>query len=783
MNSSSRGIPEFKDFDAVVIAGKKISEGLPKTGKVFVVSDYLALKRSTDLFYEYLTLPFKIKKRGFKPRSECLTFQQTMDKLTGYLTDPPKYLVVDVETEGLIPKFGNITVISFMSDTDDIGYWYPLKVVNEYSYVKKGLDLSFEQFDQGMPTTKEVFQLKELFSEVVKKTKVVGHNLKFDLKWLSEHGYITKMPEVFDTMAMAFFLFSKMKPLKLKVLSSYLFEVDSWDDRVDDFIKAMTPASDRCYGKIPTSVLGEYAGLDVFYTRELFELFRTFLTPSDALEIIFKAIPIFADLENKGMHINKARQKETSKRYENIIFNVKEKIHSLPSIKRLEAKNFQALAETNEKKAKRFKNPDSVLLKKSKVNLNSYRQKSTILYEVFGLPGEGTDKNRLQKHLSAYTTTPEAKEFIESLMEYNAYNKIKTTYIDGLLKKSWKDFYLADFNLLGTVTGRLSSPFHTMPSRNKDIKSLFDSRFGDEGFFLSIDYSQLELAILGHMSEEDSIIETFNNHEDMHAKTAALIFNKDISEITGEERSTGKTINFAISYQSSAKSISESLMITESEAEKMMENFFAKVPKLYAWMEKQKKDITKKPWIKSPSGRFIPIPDILSEYTSDKASAKRCSINYQSQGFGSDIVLFSLINYYPKLANKRSCLIGTVHDSVQFDLHYKDLFYVLNTLKDTFENLPRDKFNLCLPLYIDFDLGLNWGEACSVSCTDQKLLLKGKKENIENTINRMKNLFELEIVDQSDETCLLEVSSLKKMEQYYENKDSDVQQNHQFGQL
>jgi DNA polymerase I-like protein with 3'-5' exonuclease and polymerase domains len=714
----------------------------------FRVCSQAALGFDHARFLEYLMLPHKLtaffEKKEDLNIETCLSPEEVIAKLKDYVENPPKFISYDCETQGLSPHLGELLIISFSSDRDSTGYWFPLKIQNSFPYKK----IEFPEFLGREPSFSELIEIKYLFNLAISNTISVGHNIKYDLRWLIYHGFLKDVTsyKFSDTMIMSFFLYSKQTRLKLKSLVPTIFGIEDWSKEVDDIIEAVPPASGRCYSKIPTGILGKYAGMDSFYTKKLYELLIKFQRDCPAISIVMDAIPVFAEIELIGIHVDPVKLKTLRREYEARVIEAKDEISQLPKIIKYNEDRLNILIKQNDLK-KRKRSLDS-LRKGSEFNLNSSKQKGDIIYEVYKFPvvkttkkgAKSSDKDTLNSLVKAGGLETEATDFLKTMLSYSENNKILSTYLNGFLEPI-NNFYHPDFNLIGTRTGRISAGYHTIPSKNSDIKSLFDSRFGSEGFIVSIDYSQLELAVLGFLSEEGEIIKTFEAGKDMHTKTAASALGVPEDQVTDTQRSVGKKINFSIVYRTTPEGLAESLKISVVEASAMIHRVEAMFPKLTHWIREQESLVVKTPWLISKSGRFIPIPETFSNKEFIRTKAKREAVNYQAQGFGSDIVLASLINFYKSIKGKKIKLIGTVHDSIQFDVHHSDLLFLLTNLKEGFEIYPREYFNAYIPLRVDVEIGLNLGESCSMIFNKNTGEFKLDGDHLVSVLGRLDKFF------------------------------------------
>ena len=307
-------------------------------------------------------------------------------------------------------------------------------------------------------------------------------------------------------------------------------------------------------------------------------------------------------------------------------------------------------------------------------------------------------------------------EFVQHILEFRSLSKLQNTYINSLPEQILKDTGKIHTEYMQTIaaTGRLSSvnpnlqniPIRT--KRGKEIRKAFISKNKDF-VILSADYSQIELRIIAALSEEENMIEAFSNNEDIHASTAATVFNKNIENVTVAERTNAKTVNFGIIYGVSAFGLSNQTSLNRKESKELIETYYEKYPKLKNYISTQIAFAREKGYVETLLGRRRYLKDINSRNSVVRGAAERNAINAPIQGSAADIIKIAMINIDSQLAKKeyKSKMLLQVHDELVFDVFKSELNDLISLVKNEMESA----FSLKVPLVVDINYGKNWFEA------------------------------------------------------------------------
>ena len=347
-------------------------------------------------------------------------------------------------------------------------------------------------------------------------------------------------------------------------------------------------------------------------------------------------------------------------------------------------------------------------------NINSPKQLGVILFEKLGL-------TPIKKTKTGYSTTHSILEklkdvhpIIPLVMEYRTYQKLKSTYIDGLfdvINKTSNRIHTS-LNQTVTVTGRLSSSnpnLQNIPVRlpfGRKIRKVFVPSKGN--ILIGADYSQIELRVLAHLSNDEKLVYAYNNDIDIHKLTASQVFNKDISTVTNEERSMAKTVNFGIVYGMSDHGLSEELKISRKKAQLYIENYLSNYSGVKDYMDKIVDDCKTNHFVTTILNRKRYINEINDKNFFKRQFAERTAKNTPIQGSAADIIKIAMIktNNALKESNLKSKLILQIHDELIIDVVVDELEQVKKILKESMENA----YNLNVPLVVDMKEGKSWYE-------------------------------------------------------------------------
>ena len=305
---------------------------------------------------------------------------------------------------------------------------------------------------------------------------------------------------------------------------------------------------------------------------------------------------------------------------------------------------------------------------------------------------------------------------VEKVLEWRSLQKLLNTYVDALPKQvdTKTERIYAEFNQAVASTGRLSSNnpnLQNIPIRNprgREVRKAFICE-NENYVMLSADYSQIELRVIAALSEDPNMISAFNKNLDIHSSTAAKVFNVKLEDVTKEQRSNAKTVNFGIIYGVSAFGLSNQTSLTRSESKLLIESYYDAYPKLKNYISSQINFARENGYVETILGRKRYLRDINSRNAIVRGAAERNAVNAPVQGSAADIIKIAMIKIHEKFqkSNFKSKMLVQVHDELVFEVHKKELEQVKKLIKIEMEQA----YSFCVPLKVDMDQGLNWFEA------------------------------------------------------------------------
>lgn len=347
-------------------------------------------------------------------------------------------------------------------------------------------------------------------------------------------------------------------------------------------------------------------------------------------------------------------------------------------------------------------------------NINSPKQLGVVLFEKLQLPNE-------KKTKTGYSTSAEVLDklapdhpIVADVLEYRQLSKLKSTYADGLINFIEQDGKIhTTFNQTITATGRLSSTdpnLQNIPIRielGKLIRKVF---LPEEGhLFVDSDYSQIELRVLAHLSDDERLIAAFKNGQDIHRSTASLVFDTPFDEVTDIQRRNAKAVNFGIVYGISAFGLANDLNIGRKEAQAYIDSYFEKYPKIKAFLDKTVSEAKEKGYIKTMFGRIRPIPELSSSNFMQRQFGERVAMNSPIQGTAADIIKIAMIRVHDRLLkeNLKSKLILQVHDELLIETAEDEKEYVIELLEEEMHKAA----DLKVSMEVGTECGYDWYDA------------------------------------------------------------------------
>lgn len=540
-----------------------------------------------------------------------------------------------------------------------------------------------------MPFPEDKTEAQELIEQLrpffeAENIEKVGQNLKYDLKVLRKYNLKVE-GKLFDTMLAHYLINPDMRHNMDVLAETYLnYTPISITELIGKKGKNQLSMRDVSLEKQT-----EYAVEDADITLQLKEHFTKELGEANTQklfdEIEIPLLRVLADMELEGINLDSE-----------FLNSLSEQLDS--DIKTLEKNIYKEAGE--------------------EFNIASPKQLGDILFDKLKL----VDKPKKTK-TGQYATSEDilsylAKdhEIIKHILEYRGLAKLKSTYIDALPLQVEPTTGRVHTDYMQTVaaTGRLSSnnpnlqniPIRT--ERGRQVRKAFVPR-NEDYILLAADYSQIELRIIAALSKEETMIEAFNNGEDIHASTASKVFNVPLNEVTREQRSNAKTVNFGIIYGVSAFGLSNQTDLSRSEAKELIDTYYETYPKLKSYIGKQVDFARDHGYVQTVLGRRRYLKDINSRNAVVRGAAERNAVNAPIQGSAADIIKVAMINIHNKLeaGNFKTKMLLQVHDELVFDVYKSEL----DTIKPLIKSEMESAFKLEVPLLVDLDTGDNWLEA------------------------------------------------------------------------
>ena len=616
-------------------------------------------------FYKELEFNSFIGETNEKRKSEykAITNKRELEKLELTITNV-EYFAFDTETTSLNSLEAELVGVSFSVKKDE-GFYIPINHV-----------------EQTELNTSEVIEwLKQLIE--INQNKIIGQNLKYDIAVLRNHDIYIK--EYFaDTMLMSYAANSTSSRHNLDALAEYYLNTSTikYEDVVGKGAKKY-----KNFSEVPIKEATNYAAEDADLTLQLFEKLSEIIDKSsiNLLKTIdYPLLFVLLEMEQKGALIDTSHLNELSKDFGAKLLNLVRKIHEASG---------------------------------SVFNIDSPKQLSEILFEKLKIDTKG-----LKKTSTGYFSTSESvlqklsdeNDIVKDILEYRSLAKLKSTYTDKIAEICDQNSRVhTSYHQAVTSTGRLSSSdpnLQNIPIRTKEgitIREAFIAPANKK--ILAMDYSQIELRLMPHYSQDPIMLNSFKKNEDIHKRTASEIFGTELSEVDDEMRRRAKTINFGLLYGMSAFGLSNQLGVSRAEADIFLNNYFER----YSDVKKFMSDIVEKSketkYVETLYGRKIHVPNITASNYMVRQAAERAAINGPLQGSAADIIKIAMIKIdeWINLNAPEIKMILQVHDELIYEVpdafSEDDLIPILDLMENTTE--------IDVPLKVEYGFGANWREA------------------------------------------------------------------------
>jgi DNA polymerase-1 len=593
---------------------------------------------------------------SIKKKQEVLTFEAILlnnkNKLFEVINAIPQgaLLAFDTETDSLDSRNANIIGFSFCYE-EDRAYYVPIA----HFYLGVGEQISKDDAK---------IALLKLF-----RYKIIGQNIKFDMNVIS-NNFGLNIDIYADTMIMAWLLDSEYS-VSMDSLAKRLLNYNTI--KFSDIVQKKATFAD-----IDIKVACDYSAEDAWITLKLFNRLKELLEPKlleIARNVEFLFIEVLRDMENEGIKVDTDYLGSLLKKSEYTLADLIKKIYDLCG---------------------------------REFNINSPQQMGTVLFEHLGLKaskktktGYSTDENVLHELINEHPV-------IEKLLEYRELFKLKSTYIEPILKLGLSDKNSrvhTSFLQTGTSTGRLSSKepnLQNIPVRTELGKEVRTAFIAKDGFKLvGIDYSQIELRLLAHFSLDEALVNAFMDDKDIHFETAVKLFGENAKNM----RSVAKSINFGLLYGMGARKLAQTINVSHVEAKGYIESYFASFPTVKTYLGSIEDGARKDGFIRTILGRKRNF-DFASASMLQVANYGREAINAVFQGSAADLIKLAMLKIKNSLLGDNAKLLLQIHDELIFEVKDEKALDFAKQASEIMENI----YKLNIPLKTTVSIGDNWGE-------------------------------------------------------------------------
>jgi len=599
----------------------------------------------------------------------CLTKVDEVQELVETLLQQ-SLVAIDLETTSLNVLDAEIVGLSFA--------WEPHKAV----YIPLRAPDSIGN-GKGVAQAEELLRtLSPFWSSPVKKT---GQNLKFDLAVLARYD-ISVENVAFDTMLAAYLLNPGARSYKLAELSRHWLQYEV--QPIEELIGKKGKKQGRM-DEVPLDKITFYAAEDADIAFQLTDILQRELKKHELLEVLEKIelplIPVLMTMERNGVYVDISYLNELSQRLGQEMHAIEEKIFSLVG---------------------------------EQFNLNSTKQLAHILFDKLGIKPIRKTKTGYSTDVKVLEVLAKEHEVPRYLLEYRQLMKLKSTYTDALpqLVHPRTGRIHSSFNQTITATGRISSTdpnFQNIPIRTekgREIRRAF--RAQEPGWvILSADYSQVELRIMAHFSEDKDMAAAFSAGVDIHAATAARVFHVPLEEVTPDQRRKAKVVNFGIMYGAGPYRLTQELGISREESLELINEYFNSYPGIRRYIDETLAFARENKYVKTLFGRKRLVPDIDAANRITREGAERIAVNMPIQGTAADLIKIAMIRIHQRLSEDgfRGRMILQVHDELVFETPADEA----ETLGEMVRQEMSGVVQLRVPLVVDVGVGKNWLEAHS----------------------------------------------------------------------
>ncbi|QYN43027.1 DNA polymerase I [Gilliamella sp. ESL0443] len=595
-------------------------------------------------------------------------------------------ILTDTQLDEWIAKLNSCEAFAFDTETDNIDHFHARLVgislsVTPHQAAYIPLAHQYLGVPEQLPLNHVLAKLKPILENP--QIKKIVQNAKFDYSVLANYG-IQVQGIAYDTMLESYVLNSTQRHDMDSMAKRYLkYKTITYDELTKVGRKQSS------IDTIDVEKTTQYAAEDADITLQLHQKLWPQLEKNEKLTKLFSDIEmplaiILADMERTGVLVDAEQLKAYSKELSKILKDTEEELQFLAG---------------------------------EKFNPGSPKQIQAILFDKHQLPvlkktpkGDPSTSEEVLNELANTYVLP------RKILYYRGLAKLKNTYTDKLpLMISPIDHRIhTNYNQIGTVTGRLSSNdpnLQNIPVRTEEGRRIRQAFIAPKGYkIISADYSQIELRIMAHLSQDKSLLNAFAHDKDIHRVTASEILSKPEPEVTAEERRRAKAVNFGLIYGMSAFGLSKQINIPRKEAKFYIDRYFERYPGVQVYMDRIRQQASEQGYVETLSGRRLYLPKISSSRVNEKRGAERAAINAPMQGTAADIIKTAMIKmseWIKTQPNDNIRMLMQVHDELVFEVKEELVSEYSKSIKSIMENC----YQLSVPLKVDVGIGNNWDEA------------------------------------------------------------------------
>lgn len=676
-------IKEYKSIENLLenidnLSGAKLKENLVTYREQAILSKKLSTIVThvpIDIDMSLIKSKEELDLKGIEELFLRLQFKSFLKKLPEFtnkelLVEESPIAIKEEKVEGESLEEYNILKVEKLKDLDnlnikgDIYLTYTVEHENilsnmELSTINLLIDKNIIKINYKLLRQEDENKAKSLLESIFsEENKIITHgvkNLYTYMKKINLQGRIVD----FDTEIAAYLIDPGKKAYELKSLEESILHVN-FEENVEE--------------------------LKLLYLKDIYKYFKEEIKKLDMEELFYKVeVPltfVIASMEYEGFKIDRDILNSLGEKFTSEINKIEEEIFNLSG---------------------------------EEFNVKSPKQLGKILFEKLDLPVIKKTKTGYSTDAEVLEALKDKHEIVEKIIYHRQLSKLYSTYIEGLRNVIDKDNKIhSSFNQTVTTTGRLSSTepnLQNIPIKyamGREIRKVFVP-FEEDSIILSADYSQIELRVLAHISEDEKLIEAFKNHSDIHRKTASEVFKVPLEEVTPLMRSNAKAVNFGIVYGIGDFSLAKDINVGRKEAKQYIDTYFERYPKVKSYLDRTIFEAKESLMVKTILNRRRFIPEIGASKKMIVALGERLAMNTPIQGSAADIIKLAMVKVYNELKNKdlKSKLILQVHDELILNVHKEELEEVKNIVKESMEGAIK----LNVPLEVDINTGSNWYEA------------------------------------------------------------------------